>query len=624
MTLRFRRQGDQESDEDSEQHDLQMEGNEVQLCQSLEMLAWIIAIFRRPIQDHLTISEIDFGYRGGPGECPHFELSLMPLSTSFPVRADEDGQCWTAMFPRSILAYGFPVPSRRRPDGIIGLEIPFEILTMFAGIRFPLRLGQGLVLAGLSTLLVPGSKAENAIQWHYLFGENRFERLRDLIKPMDLPFQGEDWNDLAAPTAFLGHLRYAAVQLGTEGLGTNSITASQVAKAGVKLGLEHKGTVSAGLSKCATAQATVRWKISDRETAVVLNRDLHLSDRLERAKNTPTLLYDDETCRAWLVAELSVALHMAHAQLSGKNLASALKQRIPIAKKASDGGDAALEAIKEAVSLSISFDIGPAREFSDIVDDFLTTFEQARQQESVSEMLTQISLQDGLRGWDFEQLQTRAWQIDLRELPRPSKWRRSPIWWKLFKSSKALVIFGRNIGCPIQPSPEASEPYCVSWNNIPEGHHLLIASVPPLKRLKQLMCTDSDGLQGQYMLSNELGWARPNGSRLFGPCVDGESCTPVQGMQIVGRGLLWKAGPMWNSESLMPPPEDLEIDGAVIFADKPRKIGRRTCQVRDPIGVWDRRYRFLIRHLRHYVHTSLQPSHLCFFLAGLALAFWFQ
>ena len=211
MTLRFRRQSDQESGGNSEQHDLQLEGNKVQICQSLEMLAWVIAIFRRPMQDHLTVSEIDFGYRGGPDECPHFELSLMPLSTSFPVRPDEDGQCWTSLFPQSILAYGFPVPSQRRPEGFIGLEIPFEILTMFAGIRFPLGLGQGLVLAGPSTLLVPGSKTENAIQWHYLFGEDRFERLRDLIKPMDLSFQGEDWNDLAEPTAFLGHLKSAAV-----------------------------------------------------------------------------------------------------------------------------------------------------------------------------------------------------------------------------------------------------------------------------------------------------------------------------------------------------------------------------------------------------------------------------
>ena len=76
MTLQFRRQDGQGSVEDADYHDLQMEGSSVQICQTLDMISWIIAIFRRPMQDRLTVSEIDFAYNGGPKDGPDFKLSL--------------------------------------------------------------------------------------------------------------------------------------------------------------------------------------------------------------------------------------------------------------------------------------------------------------------------------------------------------------------------------------------------------------------------------------------------------------------------------------------------------------------------------------------------------------------
>ena len=158
MTLQVRHEGGG--------HELHvtMEGSLVQISERLEQLAWVATIFRRPLQDQLTVSECDFAYDGGLTAVPKFRMSLLPASSSFPVDADEPGQCWTSLFPRSILAYGFPVQEECRPDGMLGLEIPFHILTTFAGIQLPIRIAAGLLLAGLSTLLVPGNRINKAIQ----------------------------------------------------------------------------------------------------------------------------------------------------------------------------------------------------------------------------------------------------------------------------------------------------------------------------------------------------------------------------------------------------------------------------------------------------------------------------
>jgi hypothetical protein len=187
---------------------------------------------------------------------------------------------------------------------MLGLEIPFHILTTFAGIQFPIRTADNLLLAGLSTLLVPGNKINNAIQWHYLSGDDRFERLEVLAKSLEATIQSDDLDELAESTAFLGHCREAVVRLGTQGLEGGSIEASEVAPKGTGMLLEKGGTVSVDVSRYATAQMTQRWRWTSREGDLIPGAALRPIDRLERARDTPTLLYDDEACRAWLVVRV--------------------------------------------------------------------------------------------------------------------------------------------------------------------------------------------------------------------------------------------------------------------------------------------------------------------------------
>lgn len=593
MTLQVRREGG-----GHEMH-VTMEGSLVQISERLEQLAWVTTIFRRPLQDQLTVSECDFAYDGGLTAVPKFRMSLLPPSSSFPVDADEPGQCWTSLFPRSILAYGFPVPEECRPDGMLGLEIPFHILTTFAGIQFPIRIADGLLLAGLSTLLVPGNRINNAIQWHYLSGDDRFERLEILAKSLEVTIRNDDLDELAESTAFLGHCREAVVRLGTQGLEGSSIEASEVAPNRSGMLVEKGGTVSVGVSKYATAQMTQRWRWTSREGDLIPGAALRPIDRLERARDTPTLLYDDEACRAWLVSELSVALHMTHGYLSQKKLSSGVKRRVPLAKEAPDGGQAALEAITHGSKLFISFEVGKATEFSDIVEDFLDRFErrkeQKKQEAAAWTALKLVPRDKSLKGWDFADLKSGYFRE--RRMVHPVRWQGPPIWWNLFEGHEVLVVFGRKIGCPIQSSPESSEPFCSSWNNVPVGQHTLTASVPCLQHLQRIMCVKNKGLQDQFMLSDKVGWARPAGSRLFEICTPGANCTPVQTMQMVFKG------PMWEPKAgCLLPPTVLEPNGAVIFADRPDKLGRRLCHVHEPIGPWQRWYRCLETYWKRHGH----------------------
>jgi hypothetical protein len=189
----------------------------------------------------------------------------------------------------------------------------------------------------------------------------------------------------------------------------------------------------------------------------------------------------------------------------------------------------------------------------------------------------------------------------------PARWQGPPIWWNLFEGHEVLVVFGRKIGCPIQSSPESSEPFCSSWDNVPVGQHILTVSVPCLQHLQRIMCVKNKGLQDQFMLSDKVGWARPAGSRLFEICTPGANCTPVQTMQMVFKG------PMWEPKAgYLLPPTVLEPNGAVIFAGRPDKRGRRLCHVHEPIGPWQRWYRCLETYcVRPLGRGRMEECHLC-------------
>ncbi|MCJ1252159.1 hypothetical protein MMC30_009398 [Trapelia coarctata] len=606
-----------------------LEGSISQLAESIEQLAWVSATFRKPLLDGLTVSEIDFGYTGTKSS-PNFYLSLLRPSSSFPIDANEPGQCWTLLFSRSILAYGFPVSGQRRPAGMLGLELPFEVMTTFAGIKFPILVGDSILLAGDVTLLVPGMRTDEAVQWHYLSGEDRFERLGAFAKSLDDKTQeifaatGDsidqelEMETLASRTAFLGYCRKAVVQLGTQGLTATTIENSGVKPVGPALEIQKVGSVSVGFSKYATGQIGSRMRWSSREARMTARDTIHDDDRFQRASDTPTLLYDDGVKRAWLVSELSLALHMTHAYLETKSLGLYQRLKIPVAREASNGGEAALKAVQKGKGLLIPLRAGNPRHFPEIVDEFCGRLEERRNQRKqtaeVWKAMDKIPWRDELRGWDFADLKDGI--LRERVLKGSVLGRGSPIWWKLFQNREFVVIFGRNIGCPIQSFPGLFEPCCVSWDDVPIGEDVMVASLPCLQRLRRILCSGKEEYRGQVMLSNNVAWARPEGSRLFEICTPMQQCNPVQGLQMVFEGPLWRV-----QDGCLPPPTNLEPGGAVMFADRPNTFPFRACQVRDPPSI----FRMSSKTVKDYWKHDFRPAHLVvLFLALYCLEPFFR
>lgn len=546
----------------------------------MEQLAWMTAVFRKPLPGQVTVSDINFKSRMITkaedqimSGVPQFELSLYPPELSLCVSLDARGQCWAKVFSESILAYRFPTPPSKRDANLRGLEVQFDIMTAVAGIRYPISFGQRLVLAGESVLLVPMARNGNAVQWHFLDGEDRFEKLTNLEKKYLLSsrlIKGSgnglsDWNALRSSHAFLGYYRHSGVYLATNDPQPTDIAPTQIPEIGPVTSMERKIAVNAGFNQHgAIGGVTAQVMIAQRERAVIPGNQIDLDQRMTRAKDNPIILFDDEANRAFMVSELSLALHLVLSSLRRVALNADIRARIPFAEISADCGRSAYAAIKKASRLTIPCDMENSHKpFSGFVDDYLSQFEQRKIQAAADRTRFRFKLsRDGLRGFGYTEIMRLKWEFAERGVPTKFLSRR-PTWWTFTKKPGILVLFGRDLGCPIRSHPD-SPSTCNAWAEVPRGHGLLVTTIPVLQSLKDQLCTRRDGFKGHYMITNSIAWAKPRRSRLFQDCTNGGECTPIQ--------VLWKfnkKNPIqrWNEGVYERNPGALEDEGAVMFGN---------------------------------------------------------
>ena len=83
--------------------------------------------------------------------------------------------------------------------------------------------------------------------------------------------------------------------------------------------------------------------------------ELFWEDRFNRARNHPLLLYEVEKRQGWLVTELNVLLHMAHAWASRQpDLKADILGKLTFAKASGDRGEAAGNAVTMAESTQLT------------------------------------------------------------------------------------------------------------------------------------------------------------------------------------------------------------------------------------------------------------------------------
>ncbi|CAD0105836.1 unnamed protein product [Aureobasidium uvarum] len=551
----------------------------------VKQLAWLTATLRVPHEGMLTVSYINFQpHRRETGEMIEgvFRMSLWDREQS-PRPSDGPGQCWTQLFAQSVLAYGFTSSAKDRPESMRGLELPFEIMATFAGIRFPLWLGDRRAFASETHVLVPEELSGASIQWHYDTIENALQHVTRSFK-LQTPDPGTiNISDPCNYRAFLGYSKFSEVVMGTAEFRDARVNTCKVPRTGNHLTLKEEGPLSAGMSAKGHFNLTMgtSWKFKKGEQAQIEGSTLSLDELLKRAAKAPALLYDDESCTAFLFSELSIVIQMTATHLQDNSKLAA--PRIPRAIRSSDGGNAAYEAIKAAKDLEVHFGMGGPKKYPDIVKEFLEQLEQRKKQKQANQSFCEISLKKGLRGWSYADIQEKRFEFWERELPT-DLFHSRPIWWQLFGESNVTILFGRGMPQPIRILRDHTRSSCTSWDTIPAGQHLLLANVRDLERLKSEVCDPAKRNLTRFMLTTDLAWARPADSRLFdADCRLGGHCSPLQTMRNP-KTLWWqeKTAHWLKPADFLPHPGPLEPEGCVLFADDPSAIEKRPCRLARP------------------------------------------
>lgn len=269
-------------------------------------------IFQRSAKESSSDPESEF----------EFELSILssrPVLQASTVQVPTLGtfrseQCWLPLFKEGILVCGFPIPARSQQA--VGLQLDFPILALLTQVQGPIEYDSGIVLVGPSTLLFPTSETEDSIQWH-LEEVDDARVIFDILDKIDWK-QEPDLQKLTSLKAYVGYCRYAQVLAGTEGLiQSNTVQQSQIKNSPSHLEIAPEGTFGLGLSAKGFVNLSGGGKIvQGRGQRVAQDRkEGKFRDRAAHAVLQPVLVYDNETKRAWLIPELSIILHLAHAYL---------------------------------------------------------------------------------------------------------------------------------------------------------------------------------------------------------------------------------------------------------------------------------------------------------------------
>ncbi|KAI9787481.1 MAG: hypothetical protein M1839_000010 [Geoglossum umbratile] len=304
-----------------------------------EGFAWITVAKRMTPFNSLALSEADVSYCGNREQVEHFHITLNELR---PIEESDQGQCWHRLFRGGVIAKGFP--TREKPVGGRGLEIPFQLMTFLAAVEFPICQDGGIILMGFSTLLIPVSRlGRDAIQWHMVVSKD--EDMQILPYSIDeVPTYAPvgSVEDLKTARAILGWCGVAKVMLGTEYLRERPSRTCAAKEVTQWRGLTSLNG-SFGTPGLSMLGVSIGGTMVIERAAVAMDRSTQPGKILLQARRELLLLYDTVDRRAWLVPALSVILQMVHVWADIYLTAS---QTPPYAAAMYDGGQAAYDALK--------------------------------------------------------------------------------------------------------------------------------------------------------------------------------------------------------------------------------------------------------------------------------------
>lgn len=568
----------------------QLSGSIEALVDYVAALAWLAAALRRSSCEETQMSTVSFE-KAESLVGTEFRITLKALMAD----GKEQVLCWHDLFRHTVVAFGFEVASRQSG---VGLELVLDLMVELAENAKPFNYAGKFFMIGSHSALIPTALlGDHSMQWHLFKSPDRNGlSLQDLPEISALSVPETYTNDvdmkrffqrLQYRRHFCGWSRSARITLGTcpqkggkytvRGF-TNAPEISREAKlTSFNAGIASSGLGFAGPSISGT------WNIASARKQFSETPVQRFETILFRARRTPSILYDPEERRAWMVPLICVLYHMAHlrAKLYGHNIS------LPYVDSSWDGASVVYDAIVSNRQLKIGS--------QDEQSPFL-----------LSDLLEQLWLdlqlvkvkQPGRRTWLWKDSLYGCELMDIVNGVPPLRLKKTYVrnsggWIKLMREID-VVLFGSGVGEVIAPKDPGADT-CRLWSSVPKGQDFLCVTIDCLQRLSERAGSSPEC----EALAHGCFWHSPK--PLFSPCncCGHESCNPLQ--QVVE----FKTWDILGPKNLQPPC-NISDEGAVIFGEMDKSFSLN--EVVQPQVVKSGSEPEISEQRSCHVHLSTGPS----------------
>ena len=475
-----------------------------------------------------------------------------------PVRKDPSS-CWYNLFRHSVVASGFEIPSRQCGTG---LELTLELMAELTENAKPLKYAGKFLMISLHSALIPTVIWDDqSIQWH-LFTSSNCDgiSLQDLPEESVLPVPATCNNDLDIRSFFqalkirrhfLGWCRNARITLGTcprEGgkYTLRDFTKTPETSKEVKFSSFNAGIASSGLGYAGPSFSGT-WTITSTRKHFSDTPIQRFESMLSIARRMPSILYNPEERRAWMVPLICVLYHMAHLRI----MVDGHSPCLPYVKSSWDGASIVYETIVSNRQISI----GPQDPrspylLSDLLEHLWLNLQLVKAE------------QPGRRTWLWQSSLYGCELMDIVSGVPPFRLKKAHIrdcggWIKLMREIE-VVFFCNGVGEVIAPKDPHADT-CRSWSSVLRGQDFLCVTIGCLQQLS--------GRAGSSprceILARDCYWHSPEPLFDSCNCCNGSSCNPLQ--QVV-EDKMWAMFRIKRAQS----PSKMVTEGAVIFGENAR------------------------------------------------------
>jgi hypothetical protein len=521
-----------------------VDGVEESIIQIAQQLAWLGSALRTSESGSVGRSEAQIS--AWTNNLPAiFEIE-------FATDVLEEKSCWHDLFFNPVIAFNFPISSR--DHGLIGLEIPIQMMAALGGASHAVEFKGGLMLKGFSCMFVPLQRHGNSIQWHFITNEDntRLEYLQaDQQCPKRALLGSVDQESLASTRAFLGWWGKVTTNLGTTDAKYENINWSPTKEAS-----RPRTTPVLSIRLLNIIEVGVSFAMGPKDSKLHVSRTGHYEKLLQHASKVSVVLYDTRDKRGWLVPSSAVIAHIAKTRHFRKPFSIAGKPvDIISADPARNVCDAAEKMLLENRSTKL-FD-GDAGSsglyFEQMVRDIWGSLEDLLGKGTEREFTSDSLMSKGQRllGWEFMDLVEERSPLHLKETIIKNS---CGGWINFAQEIDAIVLFASGFEDVIEPAEGSTNGLCHRWKHVPKDKDYLAAGIPILKTLYEragsLVTKENQTYQHRQ-------WH--HGQMLFENCLSNanSSCNcdrlqQVESKQRMGSGNVIFLGP-------------LKSQGAVIF-----------------------------------------------------------